>query len=645
MDKLKMHSPDQVAGNIERLAELFPGCVTESRSENGELKRAIDFDLLRQELSDHVVEGPQERYRLDWPGKREALLAANAPIARTLRPCREESVDFDSTQNLFIEGDNLEALKLLQETYLGKVKLIYIDPPYNTGKDFIYNDDFAENATEYLQLSNQIGSEGRLVTNSDVGGRFHSSWLTMMLPRLRLARNLLQQNGVILVSINDLEVANLRHLLDEVFGSSNFVCQFIWNNEGNIDQQSKFKGVHEYIVAYARDVDGVPRPLVVDPNIEESSKLFNSQIENSITKNGPVNPASEVLLPRGFPASFENGRVEPRNDEWPHILDPIIISNSELSAPARVKSGWSSKNLLTLFINNGCEPIIDGDGKQTRFAVTNTGAIYGYKSRSESQDHVLSVLRNMGTTKKNSNMLAKWRIKFSYPKPVYLVQYLASIFCKDDSQALIVDLFAGSGTTAHAVMNLNIEDGGARRSISVQIPEPVQNGDCDAFSTVAEIAKARIRAAGNEIWGGKHESCGDTGFRVLKIDSSNMAEVYYRPDELKQDDLLGQVDNIRPGRGAEDLLFQVLLDWGVDLALPITREDIDGREVFFVDGNALAACFVADGGVDEALVKQIAQRQPIRAVFRDAGFASDNARINVEQIFKTLSPSTEVRTL
>ncbi len=315
MDKLTMHSPDLPEQNIDKLAELFPTVVTESLDPDGNPVRAIDFDLLRQELSDHVVDGPEERYRLDWPGKREALFAANAPIAKTLRPDRDDSVDFGTTQNLFIEGDNLDALKLLQESYLGKIKLIYIDPPYNTGSDLIYHDDFAETTTEHLTRSSQVDEEGnRLISNTEANGRFHSNWLSMMYPRLKLARNLLSHDGVLLASINDAEAANLRRVCDEVFGATNFVAQLVWLNDGNVDQQSKIKGVHEYVLVFARSIDQLRRPVVIDPNIGAGSKLFRDRIENTLTKNGPANPPSVVRLPSGFPASFDEGKLAPSPD-------------------------------------------------------------------------------------------------------------------------------------------------------------------------------------------------------------------------------------------------------------------------------------------------------------------------------------------
>ena len=625
MDKLKMHSPDLVAGNIERLAELFPGCVTESRSENGELKRSIDFDLLRQALSNHVVDGPQERYRLDWPGKREALLAANAPIAKTLRPCRDESVDFDTTQNLFIEGDNLDALKLLQETYLGEIKLIYIDPPYNTGRDFIYDDDFSDDADSYLIESSQKDEGGRrLVANTEANGRFHSDWLSMIYSRLQLARNLLKDDGVIFISIDDHEVDNLRKVCSEVFGEENFIAQIIWQKVFAPKNSARwFSEDHDYILVYARSAASwSPRLL---PQTQEMLARYK-------------NPDDD---PRG---PWTSGDLQGRNFYAAGTYPVACPSGRVIDGPGRgMYWRFSQENFKKLDSENRIWWGADGDNmprlkrfltevKQGRTPQT----LWPYKEVGHTQDAKKTLLKYV-QFQHTENVL-------NSVKPVQLLQRILQLTGEPKSGDIVLDFFSGSASTAHAVLKQNAEDGGNRRFIAIQIAEPLPKPE-PGMASIFEMGLRRVHNVANELRELDPDTAGDTGFRVLKIDSSNMAEVYYRPDELKQDDLLTQVDNIRPGRTAEDLLFQVLLDWGVDLSLPITREDIDGREVFFVDGNALAACFVADGGVDEALVKQIAQRQPLRAVFRDAGFASDNARINVEQIFKAISPSTEVRTL
>jgi adenine-specific DNA-methyltransferase len=631
MDKLKMHSPDGVNANIERIAELFPTCVTESRDDTGKVTRAIDFDLLRQELSDRIVEGPQERYRLDWPGKREALLAANAPIAKTLRPCREESVDFDTTQNLFIEGDNLDALKLLQETYLGKVKMIYIDPPYNTGSDLVYEDDFSNSTQEYLERSNQLGDEGRLVANTDANGRFHSDWLSMMYPRLQLAKHLLKDDGVICISIDDAELPRLRGLCDEVFGSDNFVECFTWKRRyGGGAKEKHIVSIHEYIVVYTRSLTALG-PLFIalgQAQIERYYKLRDDQYK----KFGPYR--LQPLEPADSMADRPNLRfavIAPDGTEvWPRRQ--WLWGKEKFVAAAeagrldfkKTDSGWqvSRKQYLR-----------DADGVQRQTKMTSIiDGIYG-----QSGSATLKQLFDDNDP-------------FPFSKPWELIAKLIDVFTDDGD--LVLDFFAGSGSTGHAVYGSYCENLNKRSFLLVQLDEPVAKGSVaekSGYQTVAKISIERLRRAGAKI---KADNAGkegidklDVGFRVLKIDTSNMAEVYYKPDELKQDDLLGQVDNVKPDRTAEDLLFQVLLDWGVDLSLPIVREKIAGREVFFVDGNALAACFVADGSVDEAFVKELAKRKPLRVVFRDKGFASDNARINVEQIFKTLSPDTEVRTL
>lgn len=623
MDKLKMHTPDLTAGNVERLAELFPSCVVESRDDDGELKRAIDFDLLRQELSDHIVEGPQERYRLDWPGKREALLAANAPIAKTLRPCREESVDFDTTQNLFIEGDNLDALKLLQETYLGKVKMIYIDPPYNTGKDFIYEDDFAENAEEYMARSNQTSGDGRLVANSEANGRFHSDWISLMYSRLKLARNLLCDDGIAFISIDDGEVGNLRKVCDEIFGESNFIANVVWQKKYTRANDARwFSDNHDHLLCVAKNK--LASVLNLQPRTDEQLAAYSNPDGHpkGKWKATPLHAksgtnTSSYTFSNGVRWCPPSGTFRRFNDEAMKKMD----ANGEIWFGADGEQVPQRKSFLSE-VKDGVSPV-------TIWPYDEVG--HNHEANSE--------LKSLGL----GGM-------FNNPKPTRLLLRALSLATSSDS--VVMDFFAGSGTTAHAVMALNAKDGGSRRCISIQLPETTDEGSV-AFkaghATITELAKERIRRAGKKI---KSDHAGkdgienlDIGFRVLKIDTSNMAQVYYRPDELKQDDLLGMVDNVRPDRTAEDLLFQVLLDWGVDLALPIVREQVAGREVFFVDGDALAACFVTDGSVDEDFVKALAERKPLRAVFRDSGFANDNARINVEQIFKAMSPTTEVKTI
>lgn len=694
MDKLKMHSPDLVAGNIERLTEMFPGCVTESRDERGGLKRAIDFDLLRQELSDHVVEGPQERYRLDWPGKREALLAANAPIAKTLRPCREESVDFDTTRNLFIEGDNLDALKLLQETYLGAVKLIYIDPPYNTGKDFIYRDDFSASKRLYERVAGERDESGRLVSNPETRGRFHSDWLSMMYPRLTLASRLLASEGVIFISIDDAEQAALRKLCDQVFGESNFVAQMVWEKGRKNDAKLVSSG-HEYLLVYAKDLAFLKGRGELWREEKPGAREIWAEFERLRALHGDDFAAMETdlarwysELPKGHPSKKwarykrvdKHGPWRDRDISWPggdgptyDVLHPL--TKQPCAVPER---GWiyaspeEMKRQIKLGLVEFREDHTEPPFRKAHIRpISGEGMDVDDEDADESgEDEIELATQVRGSYFYKQSQVAVKYLRglmgakvFNNPKDHEELARLIEYTTPRERDAIIMDFFAGSASTAEAVLAANARYGTSHRFIAVQLPEDLelalQSATATAKKTIqsaikllrknkrplllSELSKERIRRAGQRYR--REDGALDTGFRSLRIDSSNMAEVYYRPDELQQDDLLGQIDNIRPGRSAEDLLFQVLLDWGVDLALPIAREDIDGREVFFVDGNALAACFVADGSVDEALVKRIAQRQPLRVVFRDAGFASDNARINVEQIFKALSPGTEVRTL
>ena len=624
MDKLKMHSPDLTQDHIAKLRALFPGCVTEANGEDGRVRLAVDFDLLRQELSGSLVEGPQERYQLNWPGKREALLTANAPIAKTLRPCREESVDFDTTKNLFIEGDNLDALKLLQETYLGKVKLIYIDPPYNTGNDFIYDDDFAESTETHLRRSNQVTQDGtRLVANQSSNGRFHSDWMTMMYSRLKLARNLLREDGVILISIDDEEVHNLRKLCDEVFGNSNLIAQFVWKARQFTDARAKtnVSTDHEYIVAYSARagfaLKGVGRDesKFTNPDGDPLGDWMSRSILGLATREQRPNLHYDIVEPgtaRTFPPNPSTG--------WRYSSERM----NELIADRRI-----------LFPKND-----DGRPREKKFRSEMKSEFISFRS----------VIDDVHTADGTQEIRELFGVDiFPFPKPSTLIANLIrQVAAKDD---LVLDFFSGSATTAQAVMQVNAEDGGNRSFVLVQLPEAAdekQPAFKAGFRTIADIGKERIRRAGSKMLTvtGHEDWNKDVGFRVLKIDTSNMADVYYAPDALTQSALEGFTDNIKPDRTPEDLLFQVMLDWGVDLALPIARQTIQGREVFFVDkeeSNALAACFDASGQIDEPFVKELATHKPLRAVFRDAGFKDSAAKINVEQIFKLLSPGTEVK--
>ncbi|MBL8470829.1 MAG: site-specific DNA-methyltransferase [Rhodocyclaceae bacterium] len=649
MDKLKMHSPNLTEDNIVRIRDLFPGCVTEARGEDGSVKLAVDFDQLRQELSSSIVEGPQERYHLNWPGKREALLTANAPIAKTLRPVREESVDFDTTKNLFVEGDNLDALKLLQETYLGKVKMIYIDPPYNTGKDFIYKDDFAVDVSSFRYQSGEDDIVGnRMVSNPESSGRFHSAWLTMLHSRLRVARNLLRDDGLIVISIDSGEAANLRLLMDEVFGARNFIglLPTVMNLKGNNDAFA-FSDTHEFTIVYAKSrPDCVVYELPIgEEQLDDWDQDDRGLFKRADTLRRTGQDASRARRPNGwFPVFITPaGEVYATNDDSPHSADDVILWPKNEDGEA-LSWTWSKQKIndepFNLVVVQGRQGTLNIYKKQR----PGLGDLPTSKPKSILYKPEYS---SSNGTAELADLLGK-NVFDSPPKPRSLLRDLITVGAgKED---IILDFFAGTGTTAHAALALNAADGGQRRFIVVQIDasiDPATSAAQAGYETISSITKERIRRAGEQLANGTpHKDWNrDVGFRVLKVDTSNMADVYYAPDALDKANLDLFVDNIKPDRTAEDLLFQVMLDWGVDLALPIEKKAIQGKDVFFVDGNALAACFDAHGGVDEAFVKELATHKPLRVVFRDAGFKDSAVKINVEQIFKLLSPSTEVKSI
>ncbi|CAM2181951.1 adenine-specific DNA-methyltransferase [Paraburkholderia sacchari] len=672
MEKMKLHSPNLTQDKIDRIREIFPGCVTESKGGDGLVKLAVDFDRLRQELSDSIVEDSQERYHLNWPGKREALLVANAPIAKTLRPCGDESVDFVNTRNLFVEGDNLDALKLLQETYLGKIKLIYIDPPYNTGKDFIYRDDFSVSTDEYLRLSAQIDEGGnKLVANRDSNGRFHSDWLSFMYSRLLVARNMLRDDGVVVISIDENEHANLKKLCDEIFGSRNFCGEIIWKNSSRNDQA--FISVqHEYFVVYVKDkVFNDGKWVERKEGLDEIYKAFDrfrreygddwQAIHKAALDWYKTFPASNPITDsKHYSWMDERGVYFPDNISGPNDGQYVYDVTHPLTGKfvKRPSRGWfcPKENIDRLIAENRVHfgedettvPCLKTYLKNTEFVSLTSMRILDGRAASNR-------LRDLFGEK-----------VFSNPKDELLLLDLfrAMQVSGDD---IVLDFFAGSGTTAHAIMELNRLTGSRCKYVLVQIAESLHDllttaagaakkitqnainmtSEKGLPATVAEICKERIRLAGKKVLEGKiHEEWNrDIGFRVLKIDTSNMADVYYSPDELEKEKLGLFVDNIKPDRTAEDMLFQVMLDWGVDLALPIEKKNIQGKDVFFVDGDALAACFDAHGGVDETFVKELATHKPLRVVFRDGGFKDSAVKINVEQIFKLLSPATEVKSI
>lgn len=632
--------------NIDKLLALFPNCKTEKQNARGELETAIDFDLLKQELSKNIVEGPQERYQLNWPGKKEALLTANAPIAKTLRPCREESVDFDTTENLFIEGDNLDALKLLQETYLGKVKMIYIDPPYNTGNDFIYNDDFSESSEDYLLNTDQKDEEGnRLIANTESNGRFHSDWLSMMYARLKLARNLMSRDGVIFISIDDNELENIKKLCIEIFGEQNFLGLFIVNSSPSGIDYGHMAKTNDYALFFAKDCH-----YTSTNQLEDEEKEFKYQDEIGgfnlyplYNGNAAFNDKTRPNLVYPFYLNPENNYEKDfyeisvdKKDGWIEIF-PVVGKKDGIQRVWR----WGKPKAR----ENVNDEIVGFKNREGEFRVVQKSRLTTKVIRSLQLDNEVS--SRQGTLEIETLFGKK---VFSYPKPSALIKRFTAVATETDS--IILDFFAGSASTAQAIMRLNAQDNGARKYILVQIPEKADQGSIAAnegFENLCDIGKERIRLAGQKIKEEKPEATKlDIGFRVLKIDSSNMENVYYTPDSVAKDDLFNQVEHIKSDRTSEDLLFQVMLDWGVDLSLSIRKETIEGKEVYFVNDDDqapcdLVACF--EKGIDEPLIKALAAKEPLRVVFRDDGFASDSLKINVEQIFKQLAPATDIKVI
>ena len=657
VDKLKMHSPDLTQRNIEAIAELFPTVVTEAVDAAGNPVRAVDFDALRQELSDHVVEGPQERYQLDWPGKRAAALAANAPIAKTLRPVREESVDFDTTKNLFIEGDNLEALKLLQESYLGKIKLIYIDPPYNTGNDFVYEDDFAESSADYLARSGQKSDTGdRLVANTEANGRFHSDWLSMMYSRLKLARGLLTNDGVIIVAIDDHEHANLRSLLDIVFGADNFLADVVWQGSGKNDARFTAGGL-DYMLIYARSKTTLigldarfKAPKRGYDDVMEAGRRAWDAAEHDATRATALyrdwwktKPDVEAGL-KAYSEIDELGQIFTRDN----LASPNPRENLkyEVLHPATGQPvpmheyGWRlSREAMAERIQQG--RILFGADH------TTTPRFKRLLSDMDRQAIRPVVQQERAPASDALTRLLDGKL-FDYPKDTGVLGTWIDAVTSGDREAVILDFFAGSGSTGHAVMILNSVDRGNRRFILVQLDEavaPASLASKRGFATLAGIARERLRRAGAQAKqeAGLQDAELDFGFRSLHVATSNMADTLATADDLVQMALNDAVGSVKPDRTDEDLLFQVLLDWGLDLGEPITIEEIGGRRVLSLAEDSLIACFADE--VNDYVVREVAQRHPLRAVFLDASFATDAARINAEQIFREVSPETEVRAI
>lgn len=639
MDKMKMESVDMTAQNIEKIGALFPNCITETADKNGKLKKAINFDMLKQMLSDEVAEG-DESYEFTWVGKKEAIVEANKPIRKTLRPCPEESVNWDTTENLYIEGDNIDVLKLLQESYLGKVKMIYIDPPYNTGSDnFIYPDNFHIPKEEYEEMAGHKDENGEYLfrENSNSNPRFHSVWCSMIYSRLMIARNLLSNDGVIFISIDDNEQENLKKICDEIFGQSNFIANLIWKSKSGGANDSRFFAIdHEYILAYAKSANtfklGIDKEATVTTlynhhdekgdyaldRLDKQSIRYSKALDYEI-----IGPDGTSYFPRHKDANHPNATWRWSKKSVEEHYDELVFENGCVYTKNYKKDGSIARSLLL----------------EDRFGRTRTG-------------------------KGDCFELFK-RNYFSNPKPYKLIRYFNIIATDKDS--IILDFFSGSATTAHAVMQLNAEDGGHRKFIMVQIPEKTDEKSeayKAGYKNVCEIGKERIRRAGKKILTEVREEIADTamhgenyevdsvvckhkdldiGFRVLKLDSTNMTDVYYSPAEYSQDLLSMLESNIKADRSDLDLLFGCLLEWGLPLSLPYSSEQVDGYTVHNYNDGDLIACF--DENIPESVIKEIARKQPLCAVFRDSSFADSPSKINVGEIFKLIAPNTRVKVI
>lgn len=680
MDKLKMQTVNKADENYKKLAEMFPNAVTEAIDENGEVVRAIDKDVLMQEINTRVVDGKEERYQFTWPDKKKSVFLANAPINKTLRPCREESVDFDNTENLYIEGDNLEVLKLLQETYLGKIKMIYIDPPYNTGNDFVYNDEFGMHNTEWDGISGNYDDDGnqivgKLEKNTENKGRFHTNWLNMIYPRLRLAKDLLSDDGVIFISIDDNEAENLKKICNDIYGEDCFIAQFVISSNSS-KNNSRFVSVsHEYVLCYAKDYCSLTINWKVKKNgVEEFQRRAKQLVERGLSNERIHEELLELVKyprfyeldhytyadKRGVYQTNDPGGV-PNGNKTTEIIHPLTGKRC-----AKPSGGWRFKEEE---INRKLQ------NDEFEFGVDETIIP---RPKRYIDDFMYSVPKSVAFF--DSQGSTKWlkaeKLPFDFPKATDLIKWILSMYPYNDEYVL--DFFSGSATTAHAVMQLNAEDGGHRKFIMVQLPEKTDEKSeayKAGYKNICEIGKERIRRAGAKIQKERAESIAftkhewnqscyyiehqeecdklghlpdeyvaklhppiDTGFRVLKCDSSNMKEVYYTPDEYEMSLFDSLEDNIKEDRTPEDLLFQVMLDLGILLSSKIEETTISGKKVFKVDGNYLIACF--DENVTEDVITEIAKQKPYYFVMRDSSMANDSVATNFDQIFASYSPST-----
>jgi adenine-specific DNA-methyltransferase len=682
IDKLDLQSTDLVNANFEKLADLFPNCVTESA--NG---KAIDFDLLKQELNHAVVEGNKERYRLEWPGKRESIVTANLPITKTLRPVREDSVDFDNTENLYIEGDNLEVLKLLQESYLGKIKMIYIDPPYNTGKDFVYKDNFTgDKETELFESGQKDEYNQRLVVNPETAGRYHSDWLTMMYPRLKLARNLLKDDGVIFISIDDNEVHNLRKLCDEIFGDGNFIGDLIIQTATD-NNPTQINTEHEYMVCYSKQKQSLPNwyakseaaELIREEYLKLKSihkddiDLIQSELRNWIKKNEKRLPKVTHYDNVDKKGVFHDGDVANTRFGGYSYEIPHPVTQKPCKIPD--KGFRFPKTTLLKMIDD--DDIMFGEDESTLMKPK--------KRIEDAKDMLRTMIYEDGRTSTKIVDSLIGRGVFDNPKSQFILKRIIDFATSNESEDIVLDFFSGSGSTAHAVTMLNAETNGKRKYIQVQLPEKTDEKSeafKAGFKNICEIGKERIRRAAEAIVNEQVSLINkkkaelekliedqlsidddikaktlkteidnlqltidnlDTGFRVYRLADSNMQDVYYKPQEYKQEALDLFADNVKPDRTSDDLLAQIMLDWGLSLSLKIEQTKVAGKQVYKVANNSLYACFVK--GIDETFAKEIAKDLPLRIVFRDSGFKDDTAKTNVKQLLKQLSPETEMKVI
>ena len=665
MEKMKLETANVAANNVERIGELFPNCITESKGENGQLKRAVNFEMLRQMLSEDVVDG-KEAYEFTWVGKKASIVEANKPIRKTLRPCKEESVNWDTTENLYIEGDNLQVLKLLQESYLGKVKMIYIDPPYNTGNDFIYNDDFKMNREDYVEESGEYDDVGnRMFKNEETAGRYHSDWCSMIYSRLLLARNLLSDDGVIFISIDDHEQENLKKICDEVFGQENFIGMLSVENNPKGRKNSDFISISsEYCIILSKNkekayfIENIPKKaedMVLD---EEGRYVHNSGKRVLVGENSFNKIVTNVSSDKNYSVYFkkEDYSIAIRKEELGEEDHTLILQGYKKyyshNKGVLVENTYTKDKFLKLFhkkaldfsvdkvyeknfndtiriksqlVNREYEAIVKGIKKKYSMELTTTGAGTYLKKLFDTQE-----------------------VLFTAPKNIGFLKILISLI--DSKEMTILDFFSGSATTADAVMQLNLEDGGNRKFIMVQLPKEMEEKSQaykSGYKTICEIGKERIRRAGQKILSENADKEGvenlDIGFRVLKLDDTNMKDVYFAPQAFTQEMLPTLADNVKEDRTDLDLLFGCLLEWGLPLSLPYSSEVVDGCTIHNYNDGDLMACF--DANVPDAVIRHIAKLQPLRAVFRDSSFVDSPSKINVGEIFKSLAPDTRIKVI